>query len=227
MTWKCAVHRCAFRRRQRGRGLQSQAAKRDRTASASLAGTSRTWATTSARTRTSRHPTYTPPPRQWRGSTTLSRSCIPGVNNLPVVTGKPLEIGGSLGRHEATGRGCLYATETPAGARHRVRPDAVTRRTRRSAGIRRRGSVAARLFHQAGATIIAVSDSRGGIHSAQGIDREGGRSPQGQARTVVGLPGTHGITNEELLELDCDILIPAAMENQIRRDNAPRRSRPA
>jgi glutamate dehydrogenase (NAD(P)+) len=146
----------------------------------------------------------------------------PGRNNLPVVTGKPIDLGGSLGRHEATGRGCLYATErllergivlglsTVRGARVVVQ------------GFGDVGSIAARLFREAGATVIAVSDSRGGVHSATGIDVDAAIAFKAHHGTVVGLPGTRDITNEALLEVDCDILLPAAMETQIRGDNAPR-----
>lgn len=146
----------------------------------------------------------------------------PGRNNLPVVTGKPLDIGGSFGRREATGRGCVYAAErllscgvVPgleqlAGARAVVQ------------GFGNAGSVAARLFREAGATIIAVSDTQGGILNAQGLDVEAVLEFKRQHGTVVGSPGTTTITNEELLELQCDILVPAAMENQIRSDNASR-----
>jgi glutamate dehydrogenase (NAD(P)+) len=83
------------------------------------------------------------------------------------------------------------------------------------------GSAAARLFREEGAVIRAVSDSRGGILSDAGIDPEAAAAFKREHGTVVGLPGTRTITNEELLALECDILVPAALENQIRRDNAP------
>lgn len=146
----------------------------------------------------------------------------PGANNLPVVTGKPINIGGSLGRNEATGRGCLDATvrllergvvsglTTLNGARVAVQ------------GFGNAGSVAARLFSEAGACIIAVSDSQGGIFSEEGLDVEAAMAFKHEHGTIVGLPGSRTITNSDLLELECDILIPAALENQIRRDNAGR-----
>jgi glutamate dehydrogenase (NAD(P)+) len=145
-----------------------------------------------------------------------------GKNNLPVVTGKPLDIGGSRGRNEATGRGCLYAVQRllerggvrglPAldGARVAIQ------------GFGNAGSVAARLFREAGARIIAVSDTRGGIFNKQGIDVVAALRFKAEHGSVVGLPQTEEINNEKLLELECDILIPAALENQIRADNASR-----
>ena len=144
----------------------------------------------------------------------------PGRNNLPVVTGKPVDLGGSHGRAEATGRGVLYATEqllargvvsglpAVAGARVAVQ------------GFGNAGSVAAQLFSQAGATVLAVSDSRGGIFSESGLDVPTVIEFKRERGTVVGFPNTQAVTNEELLGLDCDILIPAAMENQICAHNA-------
>ena len=144
----------------------------------------------------------------------------PGRNNLPVVTGKPLDIGGSHGRAEATGRGVLYATEqllargvvptlsSVDGARVVVQ------------GFGNAGSVAARLFQDAGATIIAVSDSQGGVWAASGFDVATAIDFKRQHGTVVGLPNTQTVTNEDILYLECDILIPAALENQICAHNA-------
>jgi glutamate dehydrogenase (NAD(P)+) len=144
----------------------------------------------------------------------------PGRNNLPVVTGKPLDIGGSHGRNEATARGCLFCCqralsrallpgrESVAGARVAIQ------------GFGNAGAIAARLFHEAGARIIAVSDSRGGACREQGLDVDAVTEHKAAKGTVVGTPGTRGISNAELLALECDILIPAALENQIRQDNA-------
>lgn len=144
----------------------------------------------------------------------------PGRNNRPVVTGKPLELGGSLGRKEATSRGCLYVTEhflervsMPGLASVRGAKVAVQ-------GFGQVGAAAAALFRDAGATIIAVSDSAGGIYQAQGINLEAAHAFKQTHGTVVGLPETRTITNDDLLAIGCDILIPAALGNQIRQDNA-------
>ena len=146
----------------------------------------------------------------------------PGHNNLPVVTGKPLNIGGSAGREEATGRGCFFATQ------HFLEKTKVTKiKSLKGArvvvqGIGNVGSVVVRLFHKAGAHIIAVSDSQGGIYhqNNKGLDINEVFDYKRQHGTVVGLPGTQTITNEDLLLLECDILIPAALGNQIHADNA-------
>ncbi len=146
----------------------------------------------------------------------------PGRNNLPVVTGKPLDIGGSFGRHEATARGCLFAAQR-ALARRMV-PGLESVRNARVAiqGFGNAGGIAAELFHEAGAKIIAVSDSGGGIHGENGLSPAAIVAHKAKSGSVVGMPATRAVSNEELLTLDCDLLIPAALENQIRRDNAAR-----
>lgn len=146
----------------------------------------------------------------------------PGRNNLPVVTGKPLDMGGSLGRREATGRGCLYAVERLLARGIVQELEGLTAARTVVQGFGKAGSVAARLFQEAGATIIAVSDSQGGIVAPEGLDLDAVSKFKSEHGTVVGTPGSTTITNEELLELECDILVPAAMENQIRSDNASR-----
>jgi glutamate dehydrogenase (NAD(P)+) len=144
----------------------------------------------------------------------------PGRNNLPVVTGKPLDIGGSYGRNEATARGCLFACQ-----RALERGVIVGRTDLRDArvavqGYGNAGSIAARLFAEAGARIIAVSDSRGGIHQPGGLDIAAVNAHKADTGAVAGVAGARSISNDELLTLECDVLIPAALENQIRRDNA-------
>lgn len=145
-----------------------------------------------------------------------------GRNNLPVVTGKPIDLGGSLGRAEATGRGVVDAA---ARLLELGVVDGLERLENASVAIQgfgNAGSVAARLLRDRGARVIAISDSQGGIYCADGVDLDAAAEFKAEHRTVVGLPDTRTITNEELLELECDILIPAAMENQIRHDNVDR-----
>ena len=143
----------------------------------------------------------------------------PGKNNLPVVTGKPVNMGGSLGRNEATARGCLFVT------RRAIEQGAVpgldVMRGARVViqGYGNAGSIAADLFAEAGATIIAVSDSTGAVQCDEGLDPAAVALHKKQTGSVVGMPGTKNITNAELLHIPCDILIPAAFENQIRADN--------
>lgn len=143
----------------------------------------------------------------------------PGENNLPAVTGKPLDIGGSLGRAEATSRGCLFAT---ARAIDRGVLSGLT--TLRGAsvviqGFGKVGSYAALLFQEAGARVTAVSDVSGGVMRDHGLDIAALLAHVRQGGTVGGFTGSQSITNDQLLALPCDVLVPAAMENQIRSDN--------
>jgi glutamate dehydrogenase (NAD(P)+) len=143
----------------------------------------------------------------------------PGENNLPVVTGKPVDMGGSYGRREATSRGCLFATQRALSKGMVPGLDSVDGATVVVQGFGNAGSFAAELFADEGARIIAVSDSGGGIYSSEGIDVMAAVRHKQQNGSVVGLPDTVTLTNEELLATECDILIPAALENQIRADN--------
>ncbi len=137
---------------------------------------------------------------------------IPGV-----VTGKPIAIGGSLGRNEATARGAVFtlnqaskALDIPlAGARVAIQ------------GYGNAGSIAATLLAAEGAVIIAVSDSQGGIYNPRGLDPARVGAWKSEHGTVVGFPGADAVSNTEILELDCEILVPAALENQITEHNAP------
>ena len=144
----------------------------------------------------------------------------PGEDNLAVVTGKPLEIGGSLGRDQATARGSWNATEHLL--KRKVVPGLDSLAGARVAiqGYGNAGSVAARLFHDAGAVIVAVSDSRGGIVDEEGLDPAGVLAHKRECGTVVGFPGAMTIDGDEVLTIDCDILIPAALECQVTTANA-------
>ena len=136
---------------------------------------------------------------------------IPGV-----VTGKPIAIGGSLGRNEATARGAVFtlnqaskALDIPlAGARVAIQ------------GYGNAGSIAAELLAAEGAVIVAVSDSSGGISNPNGLDPQRVSAWKREHGTVVGFPGADAVSNTEILELDCEILVPAALENQITEHNA-------
>ncbi len=144
----------------------------------------------------------------------------PGENNLPVVTGKPVDLGGSLGRREATARGCLFCMQRALERGILDGRSSVEGATVVVQGYGNTGSIAAQLFAQAGAKIIAVSDSRGAIHSPAGIDPDAAIEHKRQTGSVVGLPSSTELSNEQLLALECDILIPAALESLIRGDNA-------
>jgi glutamate dehydrogenase (NAD(P)+) len=146
----------------------------------------------------------------------------PGENNLPVVTGKPLELGGSEGRDEATGRGCVFAAERAIALGVVPGLDAVDGARVAIQGYGEVGRVAARLLAERGAHIIAVSDSRGGVLAENGdkLDLAAVAAQKAETGTVVGLAETRSITNADLLALPCDILIPAALGGQIHAANA-------
>jgi glutamate dehydrogenase (NAD(P)+) len=135
-----------------------------------------------------------------------------------VVTGKPLDLGGSLGRVEATGRGVLF-TIREAAKHLGINMEGATVAVQ---GFGNVGTVAADLLYDDGCKIIAVSDVRGGIYNRNGIDIKKLLPYAKKNRSVVKFPGTKPISNQELLELECDILVPAALENQITEENAPR-----
>jgi len=143
-----------------------------------------------------------------------------GRNNLGVVTGKPVDMGGSLGRREATSRGCLFCTQEALKLGVLPGRDSVKGATVVVQGYGNAGAIAAELFAAEGAKIIAVSDSRGAIFKPEGLDPTAVVEHKKKTGSVVGFPGTKEISNEELLTLECDILIPAALENVIRSDNA-------
>jgi glutamate dehydrogenase (NAD(P)+) len=138
---------------------------------------------------------------------------VPGV-----VTGKPIALGGSEGRNEATARGCVYTVVEAA--RHRGLD--LSKATVVVQGFGNAGAIAARLMRDEGATVVAVSDSVAGIHNPRGLDIDRVLGWKREHGTVRGFPGADEVTNAELLELPCDILIPAALENQITERNADR-----
>ncbi len=138
---------------------------------------------------------------------------VPGV-----VTGKPISLGGSEGRNEATARGCVF---TIVDAAAHLGMD-LTKATVVVQGFGNAGSIAAQLMSAEGSTVIGVSDTGGAIHRQEGLDVARVVAWKKEHGTVVGFPGTRTITNAELLELECDVLIPAAYENQITAANASR-----
>src|SRR5581483_7985661 len=138
---------------------------------------------------------------------------IPGV-----VTGKPIAIGGSLGRDKATARGCLYTVDEAMrvlglkieGARVAIQ------------GFGNAGMHAAELMGERGYTIVAVSDSKGGVANSKGLDVNGLIAHKSETGSVVGFAGGEAITNKAVLEYDCDVLVPAALEKVITAENAPK-----
>jgi glutamate dehydrogenase (NAD(P)+) len=141
-----------------------------------------------------------------------------GHTTTSVVTGKPVELGGSLGRREATGRGVMIATRESA--KH-VGFD-IKGATVAIQGFGNVGSVSADLLaRETGATIIAVTDWKGGVYNKQGLDITRLLEYVQQKKTVEGFAGAEAIDNADLFKLDVDVLIPAALENQITIENAP------
>ena len=135
-----------------------------------------------------------------------------------VVTGKPLELGGSAGRREATGRGCMIVTrEALKELGMPVRGTTVAVQ-----GFGNVGSIGAMLLEREGARITAISDRTGGVHNPQGIDIAAAIEYVRRNRDLDGFAGGDPISNDELLTLDVDVLLPAAMENVITSKNAPR-----
>ena len=136
---------------------------------------------------------------------------VPGV-----VTGKPISLGGSEGRNEATARGTVYCIVEAA--RHlgiELKKAKVSVQ-----GFGNAGSIAAQLMVVEGATVVAVSDSTGGIHNPNGLDIAKVINWKKEHGTVQGFPGSKDVSNAQVLEVECDILIPAALENQITERNA-------
>ncbi len=144
-------------------------------------------------------------------------SMLKGYSVPGVVTGKPISLGGSEGRGEATGRGCAYVIrEASKDVGLKVKGASVAVQ-----GFGNAGSVAANLLYdEQGAKIVAVSDSKGGIVKTDGLNPHAVEAHKQKTGSVVGFPGAKSATNEEILEAKADILIPAALENQITAKNA-------
>jgi glutamate dehydrogenase (NAD(P)+) len=141
-----------------------------------------------------------------------------GHTSTAVVTGKPIEMGGSLGRREATGRGVMIVTREAAkhlGLEIQNAKVAVQ-------GFGNVGSVSADLLAKIGAKIVAVTDWKGGVYNDKGLDVAKMIDYAKQHRSIDGFPGGEALDNTKLFELPVDVLIPAALENQITMDNAPK-----
>ncbi|MDT4895829.1 MAG: glutamate dehydrogenase [Acidobacteriota bacterium] len=145
-------------------------------------------------------------------------SMVRGRTELGVVTGKPISLGGSQGRAEATARGCLYALREACsvkgmelkGARVAVH------------GFGNAGANIARLVAADGAIVVAICDSRSGVYAESGIDVDAALRHKSQTTSVLGLPNTKEVSSEDILGIDCDILLPSALENAITLRNVGR-----
>jgi glutamate dehydrogenase/leucine dehydrogenase len=143
-------------------------------------------------------------------------SLIKGYSVPGVVTGKPVSLGGSLGRDTATGRGAVFCTREAA----KIAKVHLKGATVVVQGYGNAGANYAIILEQMGAKIIAVSDSQGGILNRKGLDAKKVLAHKEKGGTVVGYPGSEPISNEAILQLDCDILCPAALENAITKEIA-------
>lgn len=143
-------------------------------------------------------------------------SVFKGFTCNSVVTGKPIAIGGSLGRLKATSMGCLYTMQEAAKALD------VNLEGKRVAvqGFGNVGFYAAELFSEAGMKLVAISNSKGGAYNPNGLDLLALKEHKEKTGALAGFPGADDVSNAELLELDCDILVPAAIEGQIGQANA-------
>lgn len=138
-----------------------------------------------------------------------------GHTSTAVVTGKPVEMGGSLGRREATGRGVMIiARESAKHLGFDLKGSTVAVQ-----GFGNVGSIGAELMHREGARIVAATDWKGGVYNAKGLDMPALLAWTAQHKTVAGFPHAEPVSNTQLFGLDVDILVPAALENQITMEN--------
>ncbi len=143
-------------------------------------------------------------------------SILKGYTVAGVVTGKPTDIGGSVGRNEATARGCVFTIREAL----KVLGIDPTTTTAAIQGYGNAGSISAHLLKELGVKVIAVSDSKGGIINRDGLDPDEVLKHKSETGSVINFPGSQPISNHDLLELDVDILVPAALENVITEKNA-------
>ncbi|MBN1293426.1 MAG: Glu/Leu/Phe/Val dehydrogenase [Candidatus Latescibacteria bacterium] len=163
-----------------------------------------------------------PAPEVGTDSTTMAQimdgySIFAGYSVPNVVTGKPISVGGSEGRRDAVARGLMYVLKEVARERHIY----LFNSTVVLQGFGKVGKGIARHLSETGCRILAISDSSGGIYSEEGLDIDAVIEYKNTNGTLKGMPGTEAINNDELVALDVDILIPAAYEHTINKDNAP------
>ena len=215
MTWKCAVVNIPFGGAKGGITVDSK--------SLSLAENERmTRRFTSEISIILGHDRDIPAPDVYTDAQTMAwmmdtYSMTKGYSTLGVVTGKPLAVGGSAGRNEATAEGCFVAIEEAA-KRTRLSLKGATAAVQ---GFGNAGSFVAKFLDEAGVRVVAVSDSQGGIYEKKGIAMDALRAAKAKHGTVIAARGEK-ISNEEILELPVDILVPAALEGVITRKNAGR-----
>jgi len=216
MTWKCAVVNIPFGGAKGGITVDPKAI--------SMAENERmTRRFTSEISIILGHDRDIPAPDVYTNSQTMAWmmdtfSMTKGYSTLGVVTGKPLAVGGSAGRNEATAEGCFVSIEEAAKRQGLPLKGA----TAAVQGFGNAGAHVARFLDEAGARVVAVSDSRGGIYEKKGLPMDSVQAAKEKKGTVGASGKGEKISNDELLELPVDILVPAALEGVITRRNAPR-----
>jgi glutamate dehydrogenase/leucine dehydrogenase len=143
-------------------------------------------------------------------------SMTKGYSCLGVVTGKPIALGGSLGRNEATAKGCFYVTQEAA----KIKGIPLKGATAAVQGCGNAGGILARFYHEAGCKVIAVTDSTGGVYNSKGLNIPQLIAHKEKTGRVAEFAEADSITNEKILELECDILAPCALENTLTLNNA-------
>lgn len=143
-------------------------------------------------------------------------SMTKGYSCLGVVTGKPVSLGGSLGRNEATAQGCFFVTQEAA----KLKNISLKGATAAVQGCGNAGGILARFYHEAGCKVIAVTDSKGGAYNAKGLDVPALLTHKEKTGQIENFAEADSISNEKLLELECDILAPCALENVMTQKNA-------
>ena len=144
-----------------------------------------------------------------------SISMVHGHTELGVVTGKPLSLGGSQGRHEATARGALYALRQACAVKGMKLKDARVA----VQGFGNAGSIITRLVAEDGARVVAACDSKSGIYNENGLDVQAALKHKEETGALYGLKGAKEIAPNDVLEVDCDVLCPSALENSITMNN--------
>lgn len=143
-------------------------------------------------------------------------SMTKGYSCLGVVTGKPVSLGGSLGRNEATAQGCFFVTQEAA----KLKGIPLKGATAAVQGCGNAGGILARFYHEAGSKVIAITDSKGGAYNPKGLDVPALLAYKQKTGQIADFPEADSISNEKILELECDILAPCALENVITQKNA-------
>ena len=171
---------------------------------------------------------WAPAREKWPGSPTPTPSSVPGeLDALGCVTAKPVSAGGIRGRTEATGRGVFFGAREVCRVAEDMKALGLLRGIEGKRvvvqGLGNVGYFAAKFFQEAGAVLVGLAESEGAIANPKGLDLEKVMAHRRERRSLLGFPGATNLARrEDALELDCDILIPAALERQITAENAPR-----